>query len=185
MVIFLAGVHGVGKTSLCSRLSDDLGIVSISASQLIKQHMQGQTWQIDKKTSTVFDNQQRLITATREFGLKNKQFLLDGHFALLDQNGEIVEIELEVFSRLNLSAVICVVDNPQAIAERLESRDQVKWSVDLVTNLQSAERAGALYFCSKTNTPLLVVDASDITPIRKFILDNARKNLAKHIEGMK
>ena len=35
-IIFIGGIHGVGKTSLCVRLTDSKGINNFSASQLIK-----------------------------------------------------------------------------------------------------------------------------------------------------
>ncbi|WP_407227376.1 hypothetical protein [Escherichia coli] len=36
MLIFIAGVHGVGKGYLCSFAKDDFGVTHVSASELIK-----------------------------------------------------------------------------------------------------------------------------------------------------
>lgn len=176
MVFFLAGVHGVGKTSICSRLADTLKIPSISASQLIKLQSKLETWTSDKKTKEIPSNQQKLLAAIRTFKKHNAAFLLDGHFALLDHSGTITPIEQNFFLEMGLSAVIFIEDAPYAISRRLEERDKVQWGTALIANLQDAERKGALSFCRKTETPLLIAKQSDFGRIHDFV----NQNMAKH-----
>lgn len=177
MVFFLAGVHGVGKTSLCSRLAEELKIASVSAGELIKQQLEKAAWPSDKKTLEIANNQKALMSAVQEFELKNGCFLLDGHFALLSHEGHIVDIELDVIASLNLSAVIFIEDTPRAISMRLERRDHVRWDIELIADLQQAEKKGALNFCGKYNTPLLVGAPSNFTGIRDFIIANMKKDI--------
>ena len=62
-VIFLAGVHGVGKGFLGTPVANSIGIVHLTASQLIREEKGQATWGIDKKTSDLDDNQLALIRA--------------------------------------------------------------------------------------------------------------------------
>ena len=45
MVIFLAGVHGVGKTFLGKPVAESLGFKHATASDLIREELGGQSWQ--------------------------------------------------------------------------------------------------------------------------------------------
>ncbi|MGP6417528.1 ATP-binding protein [Pseudomonas putida] len=181
MVFFLAGVHGVGKTSLCSRLAETLKIPSISASQLIKQQGELEAWTSDKKTVEITSNQQKLLSAIRTYEKQTEAWLLDGHFALLDHSGRITQIEQNVFYAMHLSAVVFIEDDPFSIALRLEKRDNVQWDAGLINKLQQAEKEGALNFCKKTNTPLLIATPSDFEQVREFII----KGIAKYSINIK
>ena len=169
MVFFLAGVHGVGKTSICSKLADKLKIPSMSASQLIKLQSELEAWTSDKKTKEISSNQQKLLSAIHAYKKHNAVFLLDGHFALLDHLGSITPIEQNVFLDMGLSAVIFIEDDPCTISRRLEDRDKIKWDTALIANLQKAEKECALSFCRKTETPLLIAKQSDFDRIHDFV----------------
>jgi adenylate kinase len=56
-VIFLAGVHGVGKGFLGAPVANALGISHFTASQLIREEKGQATWGKDKKTFDLDDNQ--------------------------------------------------------------------------------------------------------------------------------
>ncbi|WP_423204699.1 ATP-binding protein [Pseudomonas kribbensis] len=181
MVFFLAGVHGVGKTSICSALADTLKIPSMSASQLIKLQSELEAWTSDKKTKEIPSNQQKLLSAIRACKKNNAVFLLDGHFALLDHSGSITPIEHNVFFEMGLSAVILIEDEPCAISQRLENRDKVQWDKALIANLQEAEREGALSFCRKAGIPLLIAEQSDFDSIHDFVNENMAKYRDKNL----
>ncbi|UST64019.1 AAA family ATPase [Pseudomonas moraviensis] len=179
MVFFLAGVHGVGKTSLCSKLTAVLGITSISAGQLIKEYCGRSDWRPDKKTEQILSNQQNLLSAVRLFEMENRVFLLDGHFALLDNTGEVTLIEFDVFGRMNLSAVVFIEDEPHLIAERLKNRDNIPWRAHLVSELQQAEKINAVNFCEFSGTPLMITTPRNLKGILTFITENIKRRLTE------
>ena len=106
MNIFVAGVHGVGKTFLTSRLPADLGLRHTSASKLIKEEATLQTWGVDKRVGDIEGNQLALTAAVRRHNTAGERLLLDGHFVLLDTVGNFVEIPVEVFRALQFQAVV-------------------------------------------------------------------------------
>ena len=64
-MIFIGGVHAVGKGTLCHRLHEELGIISYSSSKLIES-TRNLTFSADKKTKVNIDNQSALIAAVQQ-----------------------------------------------------------------------------------------------------------------------
>lgn len=143
-VIFLGGVHGVGKSTLAKELATAVAGETISASQLIKEARQGNlTWDSEKRVSAIAENQKLLVAAFvgREWG--SSIIILDGHFTLKDTTGEIERISLEVFEALSPLMLVVLTDNPDNIASRLEGRDGLQHDVSLLKRMQVAEKEHA------------------------------------------
>lgn len=54
--IFLAGVHGVGKSTIAISIAKTLGFGHFGASQLIREEREKISWTSDKKTSNLYSN---------------------------------------------------------------------------------------------------------------------------------
>lgn len=61
-VIFVAGVYGVGKSTLCNKLSSVTGIPAFSAGDLISD-INGETYEKNKVVKDAKSNQDILISA--------------------------------------------------------------------------------------------------------------------------
>lgn len=108
-IIFLAGVHGVGKSYLGEPAAKALGIAYRTASKLIREEKGAATWAIDKKTADIDSNQTALIQAVSKLRAAGA-LLLDGHFVLRDAQGTITPLTARVFSQLNLKGVILLTE---------------------------------------------------------------------------
>ena len=100
-VIFLAGVHGVGKGFLGAPVASSMGVAHLTASQLIREEKGQATWGLDKKTSDLDDNQLALIRAVAQRRLTHPSILLDGHFVLRDAQGVLTPLATSVFKELH------------------------------------------------------------------------------------
>jgi adenylate kinase len=141
MVIFVAGVHGVGKTYLCQAFARTTGLRHASASQLIKEERQLESWGGDKVVTEIRGNQDALNIAVDRILQENPSLVLDGHFVLKKAGGVLEEVPPVTFERLGLSAIILVENDPQLIAERLLQRDSNNAAGDLKEFIQSERRA--------------------------------------------
>lgn len=81
-MIFIGGIHGVGKTFFCERAQDQLGIKSYEASKLIMERKQA-GFPASKLIPDIDENQRYLLDAIGELKAREKEFLLNGHFCLL------------------------------------------------------------------------------------------------------
>ncbi|WP_071849938.1 ATP-binding protein [Duganella sp. HH105] len=173
-VIFLAGVHGVGKGYLGAPVAASLNIVHCTASQLIRDEKGRATWGGDKLVADVDDNQVALINAVNRQRASTRTILLDGHFVLRGMGGGLIRLAIDVFSSLRLSGVILLCDDAETIAARLASRDGVSTSSESIAELAAEEAAHARAICCALEIPLIVVDS----PTEMHLMDAVMKLLA-------
>lgn len=157
MNIFTAGVHGVGKTFLATRLPPSYGLTHTSASKLIKDEKMLPNWGNDKLVADIDSNQIALTTAVKRHNDARIRLLLDGHFVLLDANGNFTRIETEVFRSLNLDAVILIEEMPNIVVERIRQRDDRVMDLKLLVDFITAERTHAQFVCNEIGLPLNIL----------------------------
>jgi adenylate kinase len=122
-VIFVAGVHGVGKTTCCHEIANRTELPHCSSSALIKAARTEAISTTAKAITDVPGNQELLVTAVLELLKTHSRVLLDGHFTLLNANGEIESIPENIFGRLRIDGIVLYRDDPIEIQKRLTVRD--------------------------------------------------------------
>jgi adenylate kinase len=137
-LVFVGGVHGVGKTTFCKSLVAKIGYEHVTASQLIKEQ-RATAISSTKEVADIADNQKLLLTALAQRRESGGVLLLDGHFTLITQTGDIQEIDKQVFANIAPNAIIMLHDTPEAIAARLMQRDDVTISIDSISHRQAKE----------------------------------------------
>lgn len=78
-MIFLAGIHGVGKGVLSKEIEEKTGIKSYSASELM-QEQGNMSFNVNKRANNISKNQDYLVEAIRNKNLSGR-YILNGHFA--------------------------------------------------------------------------------------------------------
>ena len=119
-IIFVGGVHCVGKTTFMNNAKDSIPILqTLSCSEVLK-------WEnpSDKNVEDIKANQNRLIDKLIEIIDIDKPYLLDGHFCLLNKEGNVEAINIETFREINPEMIILLVDNVDIIKQRLSDRDK-------------------------------------------------------------
>lgn len=161
-VIFVAGIHAVGKSTVCKSVSDELGIPHYTSSQIIRDEKSSAVSANSKLVADVADNQQILIQGALRL-LECGRFLLDGHFTMRRKSdGGIEAIHVDVFRELRISSIVLFTDHPDDISNRMHDRDGVLHHVDMIRTHQDAEVAHASYVASTLNIPLVELRAFDI-----------------------
>ncbi len=163
----IAGVYGAGKSTICKRLSLELNLKFFSASELIKSERGSVTWCENKKTDKIESNQQYLVNAVNK--LKRVDFLLDGHFCLLDGEGNIIKLNFNVINKLNLGAILLLKENAEVICKRLLTRDNKFWDEITLSELLHVEEEQASKFAIENNIPFESFYSSDYCEIKGFI----------------
>lgn len=137
-IIFVGGIHGVGKTTLCNLLSHSLDIKSYSSSKLISL-IKNDNISADKKVSNIEENQNVLLSAINKLVQEEKPYLLDGHFCLINEKNKITEVPIGVFENLNIKEIFVLVDDIENILKRLEQRDSKEYQNKLINEFQERE----------------------------------------------
>lgn len=134
-IIFVSGVHGVGKSTLCGKLSEKFGWAHYSCSDLIKEN--SDYVESSKLVSTADKNQQALLRGISR--LTEEVVLLDGHFCLLDKDEQVIELPFEVFDAISPSAILLATCDEETIHQRLELRGGHVLALEKIVELQQHE----------------------------------------------
>ena len=168
-MIFISGVHGVGKTFFCDRVREATGIESYSASKLITQKKHSE-FAKDKLIPDIDENQQYLIHAVNELKASVKNFILDGHFCLLNATGEITRIPYDTFTTLNPDTIVLLMEQSEVITARRKERDGIEASVQEIEKFQQEECAYAKEVADALGAKLFISEgAGDIAKAIQFI----------------
>lgn len=154
-MIFISGVHGVGKSYFCDLVKKELGVETFTASQLIEKKKNA-VFGSDKRINNIDDNQRLLVEALEELKTTDSYFILDGHFCLLDVEGKIKRIPRETFEELNPSSIVLLTEKPEVISERREKRDGLKVEVSEIREFQDAEIVYAHEIANQLGVELMI-----------------------------
>lgn len=168
-MIFISGIHGVGKTYFCNMIKEKLGINNYSASQLIADK-RNRDFSVDKCVTDIVDNQELLLDAINELRQNGDEFILDGHFCLSDEKGVITRIPMQTYTLLKPDIMILLLETPKIIAERRFQRDGIRQDEFEIFDFQEAEKAYAMEVAEYLNIRLEISrGASDLGRVLEII----------------
>ncbi|AEM46873.1 hypothetical protein Acife_0671 [Acidithiobacillus ferrivorans SS3] len=158
-MVFVGGIHGVGKTTISRNVFEPAGYQCVTASSLIAEH--GRKTDHDKRVDGVGDNQTALLHELANAKAKHGRLLLDGHFTLINGQDEIEPIDVEVFRAMKPNQLILIKGRPEEIATRLKERDGKKWKSSFLAKFQEKEEAHARRVAKELGVRLRII-GSDI-----------------------
>jgi len=157
--IFIAGVHGAGKSTFSQTYLLPHGLYCTSASLIIHQNDGDVTK--DKRANNIVDNQTKLLTGLNTIREKYCDIALDGHFTLINGEHKIEPIPMQTFYGIKPDGIIILRCPSEIIAQRLFQRDATSWSVNFIDRFQKRETSTALSFARDNDIPFLIVDSDE------------------------
>lgn len=154
-MIFVCGIHGVGKTHYCKTLSKELELPYFIASDLLEKRKK-QVY-IEKRVQNIRENQEILIEAVKKIEQQIRNYILDGHLCLLDAKNKIKKIPIEVFAELNIENLVVLIDGEKEIQKRLLERDGINWSCEFIKTFQEEEIEYAKKIAKELNIDLKII----------------------------
>lgn len=158
-LIFITGVHGVGKSNLAKKLSEKFNINFFTASEIITRTSNNIYHKLNYKcVPSIEENQSILLTELLRIRVLYNIFILDGHFVLLNQDSIPTPIAVEFISKIAPSLVILITDDPRKIAKRISNRDGQLYDTLLITKMQDLERITVTRYCKNLGIPHIEID---------------------------
>jgi adenylate kinase len=168
-VIFVAGIHAVGKSTACQAVSKEFGIPHFTASQIIRDEKASAIAENSKLVADVDENQQLLLQGVSK-RCEGGSLLLDGHFTIRrEPDREIERIHVDVFRDLRIAGVVLFTDHPEQISKRMLERDQATLPIEMFREHQDAELAHAKFVSETLKRPMVVLHAFDIDNMTKVV----------------
>lgn len=170
-VIFVAGVHGVGKTTICKRVLPSLDIPFYTASDLIRS-VNRELLSKDKAVSNIDENQRALLHRLNELDCAgDTDIVLDGHFVLIDGENKFQPIDISFFREMNLVKIIVITDLSCEILRRINERDAVIYEETFVESYQEKEVDCAKNVGGVLDISVVFLKGYDIEGFRKAVVD--------------
>ena len=153
-IIFVGGVHGVGKSTLCRKICNEISVVHRSASDLISRITKNK-FPLNKCIEGLESNQDILILAIDRYLDTEQYYLLDGHFCLLDRHGEVNDVAISTFIAMSPIAIVLLYDDPAKICARIKNRDNEMCDVQFISKYQDREIALAQKVADALKVPII------------------------------
>jgi adenylate kinase len=173
-VAFIGGIHGVGKSTICKEICSSIGLVHLSASEVLK-------WKDinsdvkNKKVNDIPFTQNLLITNLTRLVSKHECYLLDGHYCLLNKDNQITDVPISTFKEIKPISLNLIVGFTREIKNRLEQRDGKSYSIELVEEMQERELAQARIISASLNVDLNIGTREDFSKILAAIQNSLSK----------
>ncbi len=154
-VVFVSGVYGVGKSNLCDKLSQKCHIKFYSAGDVISD-VNGEKYGSNKTVKDKELNQNILVEKISEKLESEKIIILAGHFCILGNDGQVEQLPLDTYSKLQLSSIILLESEPDIIIQNLNKRDGKNYSIKQIEEFLHTERKCAKYIAESLSIPLFI-----------------------------
>ncbi len=159
-LVFVGGIHGVGKTTFCQHVANKCGLTHLTASELIKERLPSAISKGRKSVKNLDENQKALVEAITACRANNDAIILDGHFTLL-VGSNIEPVPLTVFSKINPKLIVVLTAKPKTIYERLYARDGARIPLHSIQQHQEEELRHASVVANDLGIPILTVDVEE------------------------
>ena len=166
-IIFIGGIHGVGKGTICKKIASRTDLIHITASEILKWN--DISLSSNKFVNNIISTQERLINGLKNLIEKDKEYLLDGHFRLLNSNGIPSRINEDTFDQINPKAIAIVIDSVEKIAKRLETRDGKIYDIEVLYEFQQMEIEYAKYLSNKYSIAYVEIKDGKDTQLMEII----------------
>jgi adenylate kinase len=166
-IIFAGGIHGVGKSTLCRQVVDELSFNYLSASEVLKWNDINKDAK-NKKVLDISDTQKRLLNGLNAIVEPGKRYILDGHFCLFNKDGEVIPIPISTFKQIDPVSLIIVTGAIADIQAALEKRDVRAYDQSALLAMQEKEIAYAQEIATTLQIPLFRFQ-KDTTSLKDLI----------------
>jgi len=168
-IIFIGGIHGVGKGKICSEIFKKTGWIHISASEILR-------WKeispLEKKeVKNIKSTQDRLRHGLNKLINPNKKYLLDGHYTLLNQEGIPELIEIDIFNHIKPVLYVLVIEEVEIIYQRLIQRDSKHYSLERLKEFQKLENNQSTFISTTQQKKLIKIKNQNLSELIKSIKD--------------
>ena len=167
-IIFVAGIYGVGKSTLCERLGLSIGIPCYSAGNLISA-LNGETYGRNKTVVNKEKNQDILVAAMNDRLQKDTAFILAGHFWIFDKLINVSRQPESDFSLVPFANLFLLESDVSKVCENLRYRDSRCYPLDALKSLKQSEKMQCEKITKQLGLPLyihqMLFDDSDVQQV--------------------
>ena len=157
-MVFVTGIHGVGKTTFCEHLARSLALPTFTASSIIRDCGEMNT-DPARLNGEVLSNAEIFRRAILQLGQSHRTFFVDGHTVLLDQDAHFVRIPPSIFADLQIFAFVLLYHDVEEVRRRLKC--EIPNEPPFLAAFQSAEIEQASFIANQLGLKFLAHHGSE------------------------
>lgn len=124
----------------------------------------------DRRVNKNIRQQEILVDQVNEIVAdNNRDFLLVGHFCLVDQAKKIYRIPEDIFIRLQIDKIIVLIQDSYVLKKRNNNRKSLDETEKFYNEFQEMELSYAKEIASIKAVPILITEPTNINGICQFI----------------
>lgn len=170
--LFVAGVYGVGKSTLCQQLSNKLKIHACSAGDLISS-VNGEQYGANKIVSDKMRNQEILALEVYKQLQVHPQIILAGHFCIFNQDNHVDCLPESIYEKLYIKRILLLEASVEKLLKNLSERDHRNYTHDQISMLQKNESIIAQRVASQTGCDIhihkMLFDGYDLEKCLSYV----------------
>lgn len=143
-MIFVCGIHEIGKKYYCEKISEELKIPYFAVGD----------WREDRGL---------LIEEVQRIRQKTNRFILEGRLCLLDAKGKIKKVPIEIFRKMGIDSLVVVIEGIQEIQKNFQIKNGGKWGNEFLEILQNEEIKYAKKLASQLKIDLKIAKVDNST----------------------
>lgn len=156
-ILFVTGIHAVGKSTLCQTLSEYFSAPYYSASDIIK--TERKSIETPRRYNSEIDKNASLFKVGIENLLpKHKNLIVDGHTVLLNEKQKPHLVEMSIFENLSIECVLLLVGNLELLVERWNQSSVSSISKNEIDIFQRLEILQTIKLVTYTCCDIVVAD---------------------------
>ena len=136
-IIYISGIHWIGKTTLCSKIAEKIWMNHVIASSLLKKYKPD--FEAIKSMESIKNDVNTVLYWLRQEQNGSRAILFDGHFVLSDKEQALIKIKRDFFLQAQIGQIIMLIDSTVDIKSRLKKRDNKDFSLDFLNQFQDLE----------------------------------------------
>jgi adenylate kinase len=136
-ILFVGGIHGSGKGTICKKICEAKNYIHIIASELLK--WEEISSRQNKHVENIETTQERLLKGLAKTVEVGKKYVLDGHYCLFDKEGKISKVPEQTFKIISPKLLTVLNEDVHLIKERLEKRDGIPYDYSILKEMQDIE----------------------------------------------
>lgn len=171
-IIFFAGIYGVGKSTLSSKIRKIISFPEYSASELITMN-NNEKYGKNKFVSDVKKNQTILVESSKKILQEEGSFLMSGHFCIFNNDYSLNILPTTFFDEAPIKTIILLVADIDRVIQNLKDRDDITYKKSDLLALQKLEIEQAEKISQSRKIPLNIYNMefsdNDISNVIKLI----------------
>jgi adenylate kinase len=141
---------------MCKVISERYNLTHLSSGEILR-------WEEisnkqNKRVKDFVSTQVRLLNGLSEILEVNKNYILDGHFCLLNENGVPEIIPEETFYKINPISIAVKTSAIKDVIRRLKNRDKIEYDESILSKMQEMEINQARKISNILKIPFFIVD---------------------------